>query len=410
MPRKCFQWTEAGFLFQATFGAAQADAYDHADLSAGGRTVRAWLAPTESELPRHRPLARHFSGALLLGAPTAYAVHFRLFELAPDASSFLLFRSALRELAVNDPALAPRILEASGAAIGNGHPEWNRSSDPLTHRRALEVLELVMRQQSRIQLWIWRELQPRFLFGYFSAADEADHQWLAAPPLPETRPWIYAALDRALEPLLSTLAPEDHAVIVSDHGMAPTRKLVRLYPVFESAGLTTRTSSGELDPARSQLSLLYNCALLNTRDWKDGIVPLPRRAGILRQARRLLLGLRDPETSAPLFQGFYSSPRDAARYGFGGPVGADFCFDPAPGYYVDPSLTGPLVETLVRPRGNHGAFPLREDMLATFIAAGPRISRTPSWPALRAIDVAPLVSRLLSIAPPRHARGRSPLQ
>jgi hypothetical protein len=49
-------------------------------------------------------------------------------------------------------------------------------------------------------------------------------------------------------------------------------------------------------------------------------------------------------------------------------------------------------------------------MQGILIAAGPRLQAGGAWPRQRAIDVAPLVSDLLGISPPRDARGRSPLR
>jgi hypothetical protein len=48
-------------------------------------------------------------------------------------------------------------------------------------------------------------------------------------------------------------------------------------------------------------------------------------------------------------------------------------------------------------------------MQGILIAAGPRIVKGGRWPVRRAIDVAPLVSDLLGIEPPRDSRGESPL-
>ena len=70
---------------------------------------------------------------------------------------------------------------------------------------------------------------------------------------------------------------------------------------------------------------------------------------------------------------------------------------------------GPVVRAKARPLGEHGFLPTRPDMQGILIAAGPRLPQGARWPLQRAIDVAPLVSDLLGIAPPRDARGQSPL-
>jgi hypothetical protein len=112
-----------------------------------------------------------------------------------------------------------------------------------------------------------------------------------------------------------------------------------------------------------------------------------------------------PEVTAVL-----SSPADRERLGFGGPNGFDACLDVAPGYATSTTVdNGPVVRARPRPTGEHGFLPTRSDMHGLLIAAGPRLPTGGRWPVQRAIDVAPLVSDLLGISPPRDARGRSPL-
>jgi hypothetical protein len=110
-----------------------------------------------------------------------------------------------------------------------------------------------------------------------------------------------------------------------------------------------------------------------------------------------------------VFTGFYTPEEHGAQYGIGGPAGSDLYFDLKPGYTVREQV-GEIFPPLESPTGVHGFRPDRPDMLATLFAVGPRLRPGTKWPRLRSIDVAPLVTTLLGIAPPRDARGRSPMR
>lgn len=410
---RCFAWEEGGLHFTIALAPS---GYADVALAGASQTVRAWPKPLESDPPLNRPLARHFSDGLRLREPVPTVVYFRLFSLSADRRSFTLLRTCAQELGVfdaRDAELRGRLLAEAGGVVDNGS-ELGSPLDDTSLRRTLELDELAIRQQGRLQDWVWRNRKPRLQLGYFSYPDHADHAWLglsaANPRIAFARRWVYTALDRALKPLIGSISARDSVVFVSDHGMGPVQKHVRPYLPLEHAGLVARTANGELDTRRSKVSLLYNCLLVNTVDWKGGIVPAAERDSIVKLAARALAELRDPETHQPVFGGFYSTPERKAALGFGGPAGADLCMDPAPGYYLNASFNGPVVETLKRPTGQHGGSPLREDMRSIFVAAGPRLRFPNGLARMRAIDVAPLVSALLGIAPPAQAAGHSPLQ
>ncbi|MCC6294636.1 MAG: alkaline phosphatase family protein [Bryobacterales bacterium] len=418
-PRRCYTWSEAALAFHLAVGAARGGSYDHADIAVerGGARVRAWAEPLESSLPTERPLARHFSGGLSVGQHGEAVVYFRLFDAGGGGGSVALLRSAAEELAVFDErgeTMRRRILDEVGGMVGNGSA-LGSPLDDVALRRTLELDELAIRQQARLQEWVWRNAAPRLQMGYLSYPDHSDHAWLGLASMggvqfQRARAWIYTAIDRALAPLLSGLAPDDTAVLVSDHGMGPVTKHVHVYLPLERVGLVARDSGGKPHPARSKLSMIYNCAVVNTLDWKGGIVPVGEREAVITVARRTLESLLDPETGQRVIQGFYTSVEEKRQLGFGGPAGADFCLDPAPGYYLNHSFDGPVVRRLDTPTGQHGGYPLRTELRSIFVTAGPRARLWKGGPGLRAIDVAPYIAGLLGIAPPAQAGGGDPLQ
>ena len=418
-PPRCFTWREDALVFHAALGASTAKAYDFIEVATGvtGARVRADARPLENAPPLARALARHFSSGLRLTSPFDAVVYFRLFEIAADGSSFALLRTAVEELGVfdtNEAMLRRRLLAEAGGVIGNSRSPFAPETDDTRLGRSLELAELVIRQLGRTQERVWRNAKPRLQMGYFSYPDEADHNWLGLaatqPRFAEARRWIYIALDAALKPIVQSVAANDHVIFVSDHGMAAVTKQVRVYLPLARAGLVAQTAKGQLDARASKVSLLYNCLLVNTRDWKGGIVPLGERETVMATAARVLRETRDPATGQGVFPSFYPAEKFNAELGMGGEAGADLCFDVAPGYTISATFDGPVVANAPQPRGQHGYYPLREDMQSIFIGAGPRLRIPGGGPMLRAIDVATLVTDLLGIPPPAQAKGRSPLQ
>ena len=428
----CFTWPAGRLTFT---GALSADAAGRVSLRVGltgsSRSVLVPAAATEHEQPRGRELARHFSDGLLVDVPGVPPVmaYFRLFEASPDGSSIVLFQSVLQEV-VHHPAAtradAIAWLEAAGGFVGNGEDEpWNtpgisgtalwHGGDGTRERRYLETLELGIRQTIRHARYLWQQQSPGFFVGYVSMPDEMDHAWLGQarqdPRYATWRRWGYQLVDRAVEAYVGLTGPTDHIVFVSDHGMSPVTHEVRVNQVLRDAGLVAVDAQGRVDEQRSQVAFGRNCLFVHTTEWRGGVVPPSRRESVVAAASTALCAINDPRDGQPVVTAVLSSEADRVRFGFGGPNGYDACVDVRPGYLLSTRLdAGPVVRPVARPTGEHGFLPTRPDMHGILIAGGPRLERGGVWPLQRAIDVAPLVADLLGIAPPRDARGRSPLR
>ena len=319
-----------------------------------------------------------------------------------------------------------RSSQDAGGFIGNGDDEpWEaegvggvslaQGGDGTRERRYLETLELGIRQTIRHAQYLWRTHTPRLMLAYVSMPDEMDHAWLGQArqdaryePL---RRWGYQLVDRAVETYVGFASANDHVVFVSDHGMTPVTHEARMNMALRDAGLVAVDARGQVDAARSKV--LYRAQLpAGAHDRLEG-----RRRAARRARRRAGAGHRRPaghsrsSDGQPVITGVFSSPADRERLGFGGPNGFDACFDARPGYMLGAWLDdGPVVRRRPRPTGEHGYLPTRPDMQGILIAAGPRIPKGGRWPVRKAIDVAPLVSDLLGVDPPRDARGQSPLR
>ncbi|MEJ5366903.1 MAG: alkaline phosphatase family protein [Bryobacteraceae bacterium] len=385
---------DGSYLFEhgpASFRVVPGKKSVRVSLTSGKQAVTVSYAPVETEPPRRRPLARRFSPPLLLEAPVPAAIYFRLFELGE--AGFRLYVTPWHELGSSLPL--NEIFREAGGFVGNG-PTALLDKGLIREAEYLEAMELVVRQMTRHAAWLGRKFRPRLLQSYLPFPDEADHMWLAAArsgdeQARQWRRWAYIAVDRGAAEFarLASDKSKDHVLWVSDHGMAPVSRLISVPAVLEQAKLD------------SKAAYLYHSILVNTTDWKHGLVPPGERAAVVEQARRTL-------AAVPGIVSFFTPELDGERFGIGGPAGGDLYFDFAPGYGASSRPSEKAVSD-VRPRGMHGFLPTRRDMQAICIAAGPRIPQGVLWPGFRIIDIAPMIAELLGFPAPPTFRGRSPL-
>jgi hypothetical protein len=434
-PVRYFCWTESGFTLHAALAADSPTAYNRVYLALdprGGPRVSAIAAALEDTPPRQRALARNFSDGLPLEENGAVAgvVYFRLFEVAPDGADFLLYQTAVQELALYDGSaqagqVRAQLLREAGGFLGNGPVSLMvpgafgatgaRGGDGTSERRYLEAAELLIRQSYRQAQWLARHYDPQLFINYLPFPDEADHEWLGRaaqgePTARACRTWIYAAINCYVHELAALAGPADHVLFVSDHGMAPVTHHLRVNRILQDAGLLTLTKEGRIDAAHSQASYFYNSILVHTDDWQDGKVPRGEKEAVIQRVESALGAVSDPATGRPVITQFFHPEKVGEQFGIRGETCGDLYFDFLPGFSASADLTGRPVEKMEVPRGVHGFYPLRPDMLSSLIGRGPKLPQAAAWPRRRSIDIAPLVADLLGIAPPAQSHGISPLR
>lgn len=352
-------------------------------LRIGGIDVTA--APAEIGLAGSRPLARHFSAGLYVDDPVPAVIYFRLFEYSKD--DLLLYVSPVQEMSISQGDVRPLLKEAGGF-LGNSY-----QGPKLDEWQSMETTELVTRQNLLQSVWLQRNHQPGLFVGYLPVADELGHRYAGLqsegdPMAIRALGWSFGIIERWSQGIAKLVGRRDHLILTADHGMAPVSKAVNVNEILRRAGL----GSGAVH--------VYNSILLNTTDWKGGTVS-DREATRARVQAAL--------AAYDVFTGFYTPQEHGAKYGIGGAAGSDLYFDLKPGYVVRDQV-GEVFPPMGKPFGVHGFRPDRDDMLATLFAIGPRVKARTKWPRLRSIDVAPLVTTLLGIDPPRDARGQSPMR
>jgi hypothetical protein len=128
---------------------------------------------------------------------------------------------------------------------------------------------------------------------------------------------------------------------------------------------------------------------------------------VIERAAAALLAPRDPQSGAALVERVFR-PQEFPGLGIGGPRGGDLYFDLAPGLYPSAGLRDEVVSAARNARGSgeHGYDPERRAMHAIFYLAGPGVAAGARLPAIRHIDVAPTLARLLGLPAPPQSIGR----
>jgi predicted AlkP superfamily phosphohydrolase/phosphomutase len=226
---------------------------------------------------------------------------------------------------------------------------------------------------------------------------------------------VFKLEDSWLGEIMSAAGPNAAIFLVSDHGMAAQYK--RFYPnaVLERAGLLARGydeigRQGEgIDLSRTRACVPPHAdffVVVNSVDWKGGIVQPSEREAVLKSATDALLAATDPATGQRIVTAAIRA-EDVAGLGTGGETGGDLYLEVAPGYYPVGQLSTYTVEPLLSPigAGAHGFLPLRRSMQAICVIGGAGIIPGSKLGGVRQIDVAPTAARLLGIPIPRDARG-----
>jgi hypothetical protein len=430
-------------VFALFYGEGQT--YTHVVVAAGRRDastgVIAAVAPADTSWPVGRPLARHFSEPLevpLEGGGVAagrVVLRVRLFALASDASSYLLYQPTLNVVESNHPQTALEYGAAIGGWLGNsatssyergafGRTVMN-GGDGTAEARYLETAELLTRQSMRGVEWMWRIHRPALLLDYFPLVDNFEHvvYGFVDPASPRydarvgarvqdlrRRAWALADLRLAhLRGLQRASGLSTTALFVSgDHGMRALWRVFRPNVALARAGLLVADTAGRIDLSRTRaLSPNGYWVTVNRVAWKGGTVPPAEEASVLAAAEQALLAARGADGTPVVTRIFRAAEHDSL--GLGGPVGGDLYYEVAPGYAWTSSARGPVVDATADADASHGFPSVSPDMYTVFCAEGLAFPARRLGPA-RTIDVAPTVAEWLGVQPPPTAKGRSLLR
>lgn len=358
--------------------------------------------------------------------------YFRLFDLAPDGSRMTLYQrgvSGLQGLASADE------ITAYTSAYGGFHDEaffglydkkalgprlWE-GGDGTAERRVLELVRLDVEFRIRSIQYAARTWNPDLVFHYTPTTDSAGHLWIGAldpegrrydPALAEKLWPVYEEVFRLedlwLGHLIDAAGPDGAVCLVSDHGMAATDAFFFPNAVLEHAGLLATTGK-TIDLARTRACVppwSDFFVTVNGAERLGGIVKPADREAVLREVEEALLSARDPDTGRRIVRAVFRPP-ETVGLGIDGVACGDLYYDLMPGYYPFSRVSSQIVEPdeSAIGSGNHGFFPFRRSMQAICIMGGAGLAAGRTIGPVRQIDIAPTLSHILGIPPPRDARG-----
>ncbi len=360
----------------------------------------------------------HLSSAILL--PEDSPLFFRLYSLSSDRQVLYHTSAAPVEGTVG---LFPGIVAAGGGFIENGPSELYESGGfgatlmEGGEGRAEEIYIDAIRDLVRLNLRSMEVLLAEggrdLLVNYLPFPDEALHVWygyldpdlsaydpvLAAKVRPVVEE-VLEILDWHLGEILEKLPPDSPFFLVSDHGMDGCDRVFLVNRLLSQRGFLVLDSAGKVDLSRTRA--LYgpgNTAsiVLNTTDWKGGIVAAEELPELLDQLSETLSQAVDPRDGKRLVRRVYRVSEGDNE--FGGPTAGQLYIDAAPGVNLGSSkMPGPFVER--RAPGGHHHFRAFDDprMLGILYARLP--GRKGGQPgALSQLAIAPTICRLLGIEP-----------
>jgi predicted AlkP superfamily phosphohydrolase/phosphomutase len=391
-----------------------------------GTDAKATLKAGEGNLERDL-----WSGPIAVKTPGGEnaTVYLRLFDLKPDGSDFLLYHTRPARIMIFPSELAARFAQAAGAFIGNGAsllfqegalgPALAAGGDGIAERRYLETVGVAQRQLKKTALWAMRSVPWDLLFLYTPFPDEGEHVWRGYVDIATNSDKklaaisrlfleeVYKSCDEFLGVVLDNRPDDTLVALISDHGMEGINKLVAINRVLERAGLLVLDDKGQADLSRTKVlypAINNGYLLINSTNRKSGIVTREQRAGVFKQLRQALLGIRDGGKA--VVTAVYDAQNYGEKMGIGGESGGDIYLDLLSGYDFDARTNPGDIITPRQPHGMHGFNPARPSMRTIMVLNGPGVAAGNRLKNVRLIDFAPTFAKLLGLPTPKDATGR----
>ncbi|WP_313237766.1 alkaline phosphatase family protein [Sporosarcina ureae] len=115
-----------------------------------------------------------------------------------------------------------------------------------------------------VSFYIKESYRPDLLFYYYSVVDNELHEFLLREPAQpgyqlanvlekeEYVSWAFGQADRAIGRIKNNQNPEDHVLIVSDHGLEPIHTRLSPNKELEKAGLLVKDQEGNIDASKTK--------------------------------------------------------------------------------------------------------------------------------------------------------------
>ncbi len=292
---------------------------------------------------------------------------------------------------------------------------WLDMSQGIDLETYLQQLERLDRYLDRVAAYVIGHERFDLLLAYHPTPDEFEHaallvdkrQWGWSPgsalAAHEGMKRVARSFDRSVASMAALLDPaRDDLIIVSDHGHMPLFDFVKINQALANAGLLTVDTSHR-HPRPSPKSLVVattsgGCAhlYLNLKGRTPGGVVAPAdAAAVLRRAAKALADI--DADGQPVVDRIFTRV-GAAKIGLDSPNSGDLIVFLKPGYAASSRLGGKVVVPSAE-YGEHGYLNVYDPLCGICFARGAGIPH--SHPKeIRATSIAPMVAKLLGIAPP----------
>lgn len=217
--------------------------------------------------------------------------------------------------------------------------------------------------------------------------------------------------DASLGQLLATIDLEDTTMLViSDQGLAPVHTGVHLNTILAQAGfLSFWESSGfPIDATRTKALALasggsaYIYVNLQGREWPGVVLPEAYPA-LLDELTQTLAAVRAPN-GQPVFARIIRRQEMDSLH-LSSPYSGDLFVQAEPGYVFSDEWGKADIFEPTRFYGGAGYDSALEEMHGIFVAAGRGVRKGETISAIRVVDIAPTVARLLGFPPPDIVDG-----
>jgi predicted AlkP superfamily pyrophosphatase or phosphodiesterase len=246
------------------------------------------------------------------------------------------------------------------------------------------------RDRTDLTTFILKTFDPHIMLLHLIELDDAQHQHgPGSPQALATLAGIDAQIGEIVEAVRSAgRGDHTHVAVVSDHGFLPLKTQLQPNAAFKQAGLLSVDASGAVTAWRAYFHSAGGSGYVYVKDPADE----SRVRWMLSELKsNTANGVREVWTRAEL----------AAR---GSHPDATFGLDVVDGFY-----TGGGHDVLVKPstsQGGHGFDPQRPALHASFVLAGPAVSRRGAVGVIRMTQIAPTLASILGVGlSPAAARG-----
>lgn len=357
-------------------------------------------------------------------------VRFKLVELSRDGGKFKLYRSQVYPVSgfTHPPKVAERLVERFGPYI-NDAVSWTFFRGLVDEQTFIEEFEYQIRWIADAAGYLMNKGASLYMM-HWHLLDTLEHRILGSvDPVggkynseKAEEAWRilrlgYRIADELVGEFLKYLDEETYLIVVSDHGSMPQRKRYSIVKALADRGLVEveeHKGTKRVNWAKSKIFISLTNVYVNLKSkYKGGVVEDSEYENVRREVIDVLRSCKDQYGDYVI--AFALRREDAPMIGLWGEHVGDVVFAYSPTFawgHVDFLNEG---STIIGGASHGPMIPTAETEIssnyATFMMIGKNVKKGYVRPVdmmgpVQLVDVAPTVSYILGIEPPKHCQGR----